>query len=135
MSTYDPGLPTDRDKVRFLTGDTDDDFQMLSDGEIAYMLTEEGDNVVMAASRCCVAIASKFARDVNFRFSTMWQDSSDAYAHYMELSKLYASEADSDAELDIGFLASPMLQKKIDDDKVELFWYGMHDNPPTTQSE
>ncbi len=133
MSTYDSNLVLDRDKVRFLIGDTDNDFPMLEDGEISYLLTEEGNNVLMAASRCCLAIASEFARDVNYRFSTMWQDSTDAYNHYIQLSDMLRKEGTTQTELSVSFLMSNEMQRRVDNDKVEIFFYGMHDNPETSQ--
>ena len=132
MSTYDKNLTLDRDKVRFLIGDTDNDFLMLEDSEIAYILTGEGDDVLKTASRCCLTIASKFARDVNYRFSTMWQDSTEAYNHYIELSKMYAVQAEqgSESALDLGFQMSPAMTAKVAEvGYVEEFWIGMNDNP------
>lgn len=132
MSTYDPNLIKDRDRVRFLIGDTDNDFLMLEDKEIAYLLTQEGDDVLMASYRACVAIAGKFARDVNYRFSTMWQDSTEAFNHYMKLANVYEAEAASgaDSALSLGFLMSPSMTRREDDGTIEQFFYGMHDNPP-----
>lgn len=51
----------DRDKVRFLVGDTDTTDQLVSDEEIAYLLTEAGDPY-RAAHDACMAIAAKFTR-------------------------------------------------------------------------
>ena len=94
MSQYDETLPTDRDKVRFLIGDTDNDTLMLSDTEVEFALSENSDNLYAAGSSLCKSIAARFARDVNYRFSTLWQDSGDAYIHYMELAETL-SEAES----------------------------------------
>lgn len=51
-----------RDKVRFLIGDTDTTDQLVSDEEIAYLLSETGNSVYLAAHDACYAISSKFAR-------------------------------------------------------------------------
>jgi len=131
MATYDDNLSTDRDKVRFLVGDTDDDNQMLSDNEITFLLTQEGDSFLLAAASGCEAIAAKFARDVNFRFSTMWQDSSDAYDHYMTLSKKYRMES----ERNTGQPIFTFNENISDGEAPELFYYGMHDNPPTSNTD
>lgn len=40
-ATYDPTLPTDKDHVRFLIGDTDTDDAKLADAEILATLAEE----------------------------------------------------------------------------------------------
>jgi len=60
--TYD-GDPSanDRDAVRFLSGDTDTTDQLVTDEEIAWLLTENP-NVYSAAAEACRAIASAFAR-------------------------------------------------------------------------
>jgi len=131
MATYDDNLSTDRDKVRFLIGDTDDDNQMLSDNEIAFLLTQENSNLLLASASACEAIAAKFARDVNYRFSTMWQDASDAYAHYMQLAEKYRTESSRNSGQPI-FTFNENINSG---EAVELFWYGMHDNPPTDASD
>lgn len=59
--TGDPSV-SDRDKVRFLIGDTDTTDQLVSDEEIAWQLGVVGDNVYQAAHDLCVALAAKFAR-------------------------------------------------------------------------
>lgn len=124
--TYDPTLPTNIHKVRYLVGDTDINDLMLQDGEIEWLLTIENDDVFLAAARACETIAARFARDVNYRFSTMWQDSSDAFEHYMALAdKLRAvDEADLPS---LGFTSSASFTES-----GIQFWYGMHDNPPST---
>lgn len=131
MSTYDDNLSNDRDKVRFLVGDTEDDQQMLSDGEIAFTLTQTGDNLLLAAAYACETIAAKFARDVNYRFSTMWQDASDAYDHFMDLAKKRRMESERNTGQPI-FTFNENINGGL---APELFWYGMHDNPPTTKTD
>lgn len=56
--TYD-GTPgsSDRDAVRFLIGDTDTNDQLVTDEEIAWLLTSEA-NVYLAAAAACNAIIS-----------------------------------------------------------------------------
>lgn len=63
--TYD-GDPSAsaRDAVRFLAGDTDEDEPLVSDEEIAYLLTQES-NHYEAAALVCEALASKFARETS----------------------------------------------------------------------
>lgn len=136
MSTYDPSLILDRDKVRLNVGDTDNDFLMLEDSEIAHFLDQENDSVLQASEIACIAIAGKFARDVNYRFSTMWQDSTEAFNHYMQLAKIYKNQAASGGQSNmsgLGFKMSNALQAQLDDDKVEAVWIGMHDNPSKSQ--
>lgn len=54
----------DRDKVRFLIGDTDTNDQQVSDEEIAYLLTSEG-SVPGAAVAAVQALIAKFSRLVD----------------------------------------------------------------------
>lgn len=60
-----------RDAIRFLIGDTDTDDQLLTDEEIAWVNTETSGTATGtvglydAASRCCIAIASKLAREAD----------------------------------------------------------------------
>lgn len=59
----DPSSST-RDAVRFEIGDTDQNDQLLQDGEIDYAIQQES-NLFGAAARCCEAIARKFAREAD----------------------------------------------------------------------
>ena len=128
MATYDDNLVNDRDKIRLMIGDTDDEFQMVTDNEIAFFLSENGDDLWLSAAMACDIIAAKFARDVNFRFSTMWQDSSDAYEHYMDRARQYRAIQASTTVAPV-FSYGP----GVNSEAPEIFWYGMHDNPPTPQ--
>lgn len=59
--TGDPSV-SDRDKVRFLIGDTDTTDQLVSDEEIAWQLDVVADSIYQAAHDLCVSLAAKFAR-------------------------------------------------------------------------
>lgn len=58
------GDPSDspKDTVRFLIADTDTSDQLLSDEEIAYVLSEAGGSVYQAAHDAAYSVASKFSR-------------------------------------------------------------------------
>ena len=60
--TYTDPNTSDRDKIRFLIGDTDSTDPLLSDEEIAFTLTEAGGSVYQAGHDSCYAIAAKFSR-------------------------------------------------------------------------
>lgn len=64
-ATYDPTLPTDRDHVRFLIGDTNVSSAVLTDEEIAAVLgleTATGTALpFFAAARCLEAIRIRYA--------------------------------------------------------------------------
>jgi len=84
--TYD-GDPTASDTaaVRFAVGDTDTTDQLLSDEEIAYLLTEYG-TVTAAAVSACEALAAKFARQVDRQVGNLRLSSSQRAAQFRELA-------------------------------------------------
>jgi len=62
--TYD--LTNNTGKVRLLIPDNDSGAYYLEDAEIAYFLTERGNNVKAAAVMACRQLARKFAQKVGF---------------------------------------------------------------------
>jgi hypothetical protein len=59
--TGDPSV-SDRDKVRFLIGDTDTTDQLINDEEIAWALDLTGDDIYQSAHDLCITLGAKFAR-------------------------------------------------------------------------
>ncbi len=55
---------SDKDAVRFYTGDTDETDQLVTDEEINFTITNEG-GAIMAAVAVCRAIAAKFSRQAD----------------------------------------------------------------------
>jgi len=55
---------TDKDKVRWLCGDTDTNDQLVQDEEIAFALSDAGNDLRRAAATVCDAIALKFANSL-----------------------------------------------------------------------
>ncbi len=76
---------SDKDQVRFLIGDTDTTDQQLSDEEILWAISEEG-NVYFAAARCALALASKFARLVDKEVGDLSLDYSQRQKAYQDLA-------------------------------------------------
>lgn len=62
--TYNPGITSDSDRVRFLVGDTDATDPLFDDGEVVFLLSEAGD-VYTAAAQAADQLAARFAREVN----------------------------------------------------------------------
>jgi hypothetical protein len=121
---YDPTLPRDSDKVRLIIGDTDNTDLMLHEDEINYFIGLYSD-LKLAASYCCRVIAARFARDVNYRFSTLWQDASDAYKHYMELADRLMTDVGSEN------MEGPIFTSSTNYvDGNPIFYFGITDNPP-----
>lgn len=75
----------DRDAVRFLVGDTDTNDELITDEEIAWLLTENG-NVYSAAAAAAQTIAAIFARFVNKNVGDLSLDASDKHKHYLDLA-------------------------------------------------
>ena len=57
---------SDRDKVRFLIGDTDTTNQLLQDAEIAYLLSVYDNDPFMSAVMGCRSLASKFSAKADY---------------------------------------------------------------------
>jgi hypothetical protein len=56
---------SDKDEVRFLSGDTSTGNQLVTDSEIAWALTEESSNTYRAAALVCESIASIKSQDAD----------------------------------------------------------------------
>ena len=91
--TYTDPNTSDRDKIRFLIGDTDSTDPLLSDEEIAFTLAEAGGSVYQAGHDSCYAIAAKFSR--------MAQSKSvgDLSISYADRAAAYAAQAERLLEL------------------------------------
>ena len=96
--TYVDPSSGDRDKVRFLIGDTDSNDPILQDGEITFLLTTWG-NIYAAAAYAAEAIAGRYAHKTNYSRSIGDLSISESYAtsaaEFRELAKsLKAQEID-----------------------------------------
>ena len=80
----DPANSTN-DSIRFLIGDTDTNDRLITDEEIAYIVTQQG-SVNRSASECCRAIAAKFARNMNRSIGGLQADFAAKYRQYLELA-------------------------------------------------
>jgi len=70
------------DKVRFLTGDTDTNDQLLQDAEILSVIAIEA-NEIAAAAGCCEVLATKFSRKCDRKLGRiMYLFASQQYANY-----------------------------------------------------
>jgi len=64
--TYDSTIPTTKDEVRFVIGDIDAGNPLVADAEIAYALSKEGDNILLAGARVCDHLAAMFSARYDF---------------------------------------------------------------------
>jgi hypothetical protein len=137
--SYDSSLPTDKDKVRWLLGDTSDAAatEYAKDEEIQWALSEE-QNVYMAAAAVAMSIYRKeriggvqeltvgetrikYDRAVEFR--ALADDLRARGSAYKEPTAGGISEADEDTYEDDSDLIQP------------AFGIGMHDNPAESSNE
>jgi hypothetical protein len=80
------------DEVRFYTGDTNTNDEILTDAEIAFELTATSDDAVAAAYRCFRRILSKLTRQIDRggpKFSTT---RSQKFQHYKDAFDLFKEE-------------------------------------------
>jgi len=129
--SYEVSLPTDKDKVRLVIGDTDTDDQLLLDEEIQFFIDEHG-SVQRAASESCRAIAAMFARNMSRSIGGLQADFSAKYRQYLQL----AESIDTNEQLTpvspyaSGYLKS---QKQTQDDNEDrepiIGRKGVTDNP------
>lgn len=88
MSWSYSGNPSDSDKdrVRFLIGDTNEDDQLLTDEEIESSLTKNGSDVLQAAVESCYAIAANFSREADIQTGDYSEDLSQRAEAYKDLA-------------------------------------------------
>ena len=90
--TYSTSLATDKDKVRFEIGDTDTTDQLLSDEEIAALLTSEG-TVAAAAAKAAEGLAAKYSRLADRTVGNFSLSASQRAKAYWELAKKLGAKA------------------------------------------
>ena len=91
-----------RNAVRFLVGDTDPLDVQVQDDEIAFALTESGDNVYEAGAYCCRAIAAKYSRRVDTELDGALSASySDLHSHYLALAENLEAESKKQSGLGV----------------------------------
>lgn len=141
--TYAPDFTTSRDKIRLEIGDTDTTDQLLSDEEIAYFAgkysvsTESG--LLLAAARCCEAIAAELARRVDISRSLggekIDKKAHQAYEHYQTLTTTLREKAVAVAGVSPfagGISRDSKDTYEEDSDRVEpAFTRELHEGPNT----
>jgi hypothetical protein len=115
------GDPTssDRDKVRFLIGDTDTNDQLLQDGEIDYLITLKG-SAEGAAYQACATLMAKYAREVDYAIGPEKAQASQRLENFKKVME-------SLRQLNIGTYAAPSFQDPLAEGADPIFDIGMHD--------
>jgi len=136
-ATYTDPSNTNSDAVRFLVGDTDVSNAELEDEEIAFTLTQAGDDIYVAAALCARALAAKFADLVDTKFEDVSSDYSNLRDNYYALAqklevqaKKYGSKGFG-APIAGGLTYSDIRSNEQNDDRVQpKFKQDQFANPP-----
>jgi hypothetical protein len=132
--TYLNGDPatSDRNKVRFLTGDTNEGDQLLQDEEVDFLLAEQSDPD-LAAVDAAEAIAAKFARQADTQNEGLAISASQRSKAYRDIAKELRSRVDVRAEIFAGGLTVSGKDTMADDtDAIQpAFKRGQDDLPGT----
>lgn len=128
---------SDKDKVRFLIGDTDANAPLLGDPEITYLITEEG-TPVRASIAAAVAISAKFSRLSD-------ESVGDVSKSYSQRAEQYKKLADQlrqrQAEKSVcpyagGISVADKQSVEGNTDRVDpAFYRDLHNNPRTGMND
>lgn len=131
--SYNPALGSDIDRVRFWCGDTNENSQLVTDEEIAYILSVQP-IVKLAAADVCEAIASR-ASTVTSRSIGGTSVSQDARGHFTMMAERLRTqyrqqpvplfqggqtESDKDTYRTNQDLVQPFFERMQDDDEDTL---------------
>ena len=132
--SYDPGLLTDKDKVRFYVGDVDTTDQLRSDEEIEAIVAIEG-TILEASAATCESLAAQYAREVTKTTGRFRREASDKSKRYSELAGYLRGRSGAEDSLTAvphvgGISVSRKETVESDTDRVDpAFSVGMRDNP------
>lgn len=119
-------------QVRTLIGDTNPKDQQLWDGQIAFALSQENNNIYLAGADCCLQLAAKFSRDVDTFEGTlhrMYSARQKAYATRAVELKAKASSRSFGVAYGGGISVSDKQLQNANVDRVQpAFMRGLTDN-------
>lgn len=123
-----------RDQLRFLIQDTDIQDQLLSDGELDYLLTSEG-SALSAAARAAEILVARFSKEMDEKVggvSVNFSQRAESYRKLMaDLKRRIALK--SAMPYAGGISQSDKDARATDDDRVQpAFTIGMDDLPQTS---
>jgi hypothetical protein len=132
--TYDDSLPTDKDKVRFLVGDTNEATAALSNKEVEYCVTLGGSNLLRACAWACDSIANKLARNATTRVRGQETEIQNAYAAYRKLAQDFRDKAKGSSSFFALLTKTDLEIWREDSDLIPpTFYMGMHDTFPSSR--
>lgn len=121
-----------RDAIRFLIGDTDTTDQLLTDEEIAWVNTEASGTstgttaLYDAASRCCLTIASKLAREADKSIGDLSVSMSQRATAYREQAASLKALSGREGGVPIPYAGGITISDKdIDEENSDIFrsWF------------
>lgn len=113
---------SNRDAVRFLVGDTDTTDQLVTDEEIAWLLSENSDDVYTAAADSARAIAASFARKATTKVvDDLRIEFMDRSARYYALAAQLTAEAQQRSQVAVPWGGGLSISERdSDDDDTDL---------------
>lgn len=123
---------TNRDAVRFKIGDTDTNNQQLSDEEIAYAISNNG-QLDLAAADCCEAIAAKVAAKVPVKtVQGVSRALTDRMNYYLKLAKQLRTAGAYNCKIKVGGIDTSLYDDLDNDTTVRQpnFAIGQDEIPP-----
>lgn len=87
------GTSADINNVRFLIGDTDSTDYAITNDNIAFALSQASDDLYLAASICCRALAAKYANLVDTKFESVSSNYSQLQNNYTKLAARLESQS------------------------------------------
>lgn len=135
--SYNPSdlSTSEKDQVRFLIGDVDSSNPILQDEEIDFAIDSQS-NVYYAAAECAIAIAARYAPDVNVTIDGMSVQNQDKMKKYQAIANNLRMRATSNpkfapAPIITGISISDMQSVDQNSDRpASAFEIGEFDNPP-----
>lgn len=124
-----------RDAVRLLVGDNDQTDQQTSDEEIAFNLSEQGDNVYEAAALTAWQLSGKYSRQADLSYDSVKESLSQKSKQYLELATRLERRADKSSGMGVpsagGVSIDAMDDADDDTDRPEpAFERGQFRHPP-----
>ncbi len=121
---YTDPSDSDKDHVRFLVGDTIEETFSLSDEEINFLVTEEG-NIYWAASAAAEGMAAKVAKFVSNSMEGASAQDSQMFMQYREVARQLRLDAQRKGGTKVSQTGG---LDKAGNKRDPIFTLGMHDN-------
>lgn len=128
----DPSV-SDRDAVRFLLGDTDEELPFLTDDEIDFIMTvwENKKHVYFWAAKCASAVSAKMAKEVSISSDGQSFSLSELQERFKALEIELMAQYEELLASGVSVSAGGFLVGEYRDPNTRPFSFGtqMHDNP------